>query len=1142
MVSKNNYSEKMRKIRPQKQRFSIRKFTVGVASVLIGLTFMGINNQEVQADTTVAPEESVKVESSTASDITEKIESVVNTEEQSVSTTANQTEVMSTEENNEVENDGSASVETGNEEVKNNRSISGLETDNVEEQATNEVVTYNAETINGDTAVNNQNTNTTETNLVENTTPVEEAQAVEDVEKNAASVDVQPVESVESNTASVEETQPTENVETNTVQKKEVILSTPNYDTAKDQVNNYNQSVNDKFQDKLNGYENAPGLTIVEGDKVTINTNISGVNDSIAEAEKENNQQFANIDEILAQYKDAMDKYKYDLAKYEEARNAYIEHLKELGLWKEGDEDPLKLSQLLVLGNEENAVAKVEALKNGVTQGSGSLLDGKLNIFYKVSGNQTGDFLRVTYTNIQNSTYAGKTISKIVITYSDWTRKNLNDGRTSGIYFSKNPLDGFFYVGASGVTMDLKFYDADNNLITLAENTAYITVGSLNSTGNGTDYIEKAEIINTGGYRGSGVQLPESSVTVHKGQGEHGGDIVYSEKNNEIISKYNVKDKNTAIAIWGEAAVNKYTGWDEVDRKKEIFGSGLFKVNGIGVKIRFSNALGSAWSTFSTNIPKITFEAAVPEMPSYLIPWHKTEVNLNAQTSVHIHYVDVHEEAKKGTTDFKPEHGKELVDQKQSYHDLAINDQYSNTLWNWESANYILATDSVHPDAIQGTTTENEKHVYVYLKHNSVEDTRSKEVNQVIHYVYENGSQAAPDYKGVTLVFTQTGTKDTVTGEVVWDGEWTQSQRFESVESPVIKGYHTDRPVVDAYDIVVDNSNFDQNLDKEDTVVYVANPTEEVSRDKVVNQVIHYVYENGSEAAPDHTSVALVFTQTGTRDTVTGEVVWDGEWTQSQRFESVASPTIKGYHTDRPVVDAYDIVVDNSNFDQNLDKEDTVVYVANLTEEVSRDKVVNQVIHYVYGNGSQAAPDYKGVTLVFTQTGTRDTVTGEVIWEGEWTQSQRFESVASPTIKGYHTDRPVVDAYDIVVDNSNFDQNLDKEDTVVYVADPVDPEEPKDPVDSEEPEDSKDPVQAETLTESTNDAPILPKQLSTDTPINKVETVENKESGKVEVATTEDVSLPQTGHKHSNAEIIGLGLATIASILGLAGTRKRKKD
>lgn len=216
MVSKNNYSEKMRKIRPQKQRFSIRKFTVGAASVLIGLTFMGVNNQEVQADTTVAPEESVKVESSTISDMTETIDNVVNTEDQSVST-ANQAEVMSVEENNEVENDVTTSGETGNEEVKTDQSISSVETNNVEESATNEVVTYNAASINEDTAVNNQNTNTTETNLVENTTPVEEVQAVENVEENTASVDIQPVETTESNTASVEETQPTENVETNTV-------------------------------------------------------------------------------------------------------------------------------------------------------------------------------------------------------------------------------------------------------------------------------------------------------------------------------------------------------------------------------------------------------------------------------------------------------------------------------------------------------------------------------------------------------------------------------------------------------------------------------------------------------------------------------------------------------------------------------------------------------------------------------------------------------------------------------------------------------------------------------------------------------------------------------------------------------------
>ena len=49
MLSRNNIHEKLRKMEPQKQRFSIRKFTIGVASVLIGLTFMGINSQTVNA-------------------------------------------------------------------------------------------------------------------------------------------------------------------------------------------------------------------------------------------------------------------------------------------------------------------------------------------------------------------------------------------------------------------------------------------------------------------------------------------------------------------------------------------------------------------------------------------------------------------------------------------------------------------------------------------------------------------------------------------------------------------------------------------------------------------------------------------------------------------------------------------------------------------------------------------------------------------------------------------------------------------------------------------------------------------------------------------------------------------------------------
>ena len=51
MLSKNNRKEQFRKQEPKKQRFAIKKLTVGVASVLIGFTFMGMN---ASADTTAA--------------------------------------------------------------------------------------------------------------------------------------------------------------------------------------------------------------------------------------------------------------------------------------------------------------------------------------------------------------------------------------------------------------------------------------------------------------------------------------------------------------------------------------------------------------------------------------------------------------------------------------------------------------------------------------------------------------------------------------------------------------------------------------------------------------------------------------------------------------------------------------------------------------------------------------------------------------------------------------------------------------------------------------------------------------------------------------------------------------------------------
>ena len=64
MLGKNNYNERLRKMEMQDKQdhFSIRKLSIGAASVLLGFTFFGLNSQSVKADT-IDPSQNVTEES-----------------------------------------------------------------------------------------------------------------------------------------------------------------------------------------------------------------------------------------------------------------------------------------------------------------------------------------------------------------------------------------------------------------------------------------------------------------------------------------------------------------------------------------------------------------------------------------------------------------------------------------------------------------------------------------------------------------------------------------------------------------------------------------------------------------------------------------------------------------------------------------------------------------------------------------------------------------------------------------------------------------------------------------------------------------------------------------------------------------------
>ena len=913
MTSKKNFKKKMKRYHKNHEDHKemsprAKKAAAGAASALLGVGIMtGANTHVVKAagyrEDEIAEVESANVLSS------EKTKVRISVQQRTNSTEDQNGEVISDE-----------STETSNDVVTD---------------TSTETASTNPESV----ATNDTTVDTTST---EGTSQLE-------------------TQSTETTTEQVSATGDTSNEKTPKEETK-----TPTYDDAKNEVENINNTNNSKLDEAI---ENAKGegveVDVANGEDIT--TNVSGIKDAEGKLEEHIQKQLDKINKALEQYRTELEKYNKEsaeyekkLAEYNQKKADYIEELKKYGLWDENDVDIDKVSQDLILDPNESSKVTVVYKGDNVTVGTGNKTIGTnpdtqvvLDQFYKINKETLGEFLRLEYTGFQNSKYGNVDIEKILVSFSGWKPNYERDKYDpSGIYFNNKLTDGFWYVHSDGVTVDITLYDKEGNPIDLKDGTAYITAGSLNSEGTGSKYIEKAEIINDkehNEYGGSGLALPESTVKVHEGAGIYGGDVLYSEKNNEVLVIYgDVNDKTirkqtqAAINAWGDtetnrAIINKYINWDNSnDNKKAIFGAGLFKVHGKKIKIRFSTGIGSAWATYSTSIPKMTLDAVhpgkAPERPTLKIEVEKKQIVLNKNSSVHIHYVDVYNDIQNGVTSgfdhVSLGHGTELGEHVQHIEYLAIGDKYQNTLWDWASAGYVLAEMYV-PEALKGTIKDDPQHHYVYLTHNTETEHRHMDVNQVIHYTYEDGTTAHEDYNGKTLHFVQTGTKDLVTGEITWD-EWTPVQSFEMVKSPEIENYVPDRLEVGPYNIIVTNDNYGDNLDKEDKVVYKAQ-IKETSRDKVVTQVIHYVYEDGSTAKPDHVSVNLVFTQTGVKNMVTGEEIWDGEWTKTQTFVTVVSPVIEGYTADRLEVGPYDITVTNDKYGNNLDKDDTVVYRPNTT-------------------------------------------------------------------------------------------------------------------------------------------------------------------------------------------------------------------
>ncbi|MDG4985065.1 LPXTG cell wall anchor domain-containing protein, partial [Lactococcus lactis] len=331
----------------------------------------------------------------------------------------------------------------------------------------------------------------------------------------------------------------------------------------------------------------------------------------------------------------------------------------------------------------------------------------------------------------------------------------------------------------------------------------------------------------------------------------------------------------------------------------------------------------------------------------------------------------------------------------------------ADTIKSYTDKGYELVSNDYPEDGTK--FADDPQHYIVRLKHGLTEVTENKTVNQVIHYVYEGGGEAATDHNA-TVVFSQTITTDKVTGEKTYS-DWTadNGDSFASVTSPVIDGYTADQlKVSEMTGITVDTEDISV------TVTYTRN-----------------------QGTIDVTYI----------DETTGKILTTKDLSGGTGDDSgyTTADTIKSY-TDK----GYELISDDYPKDGTKFADDPQHYIVRLkhgTVVETENKSVNEVIHYVYDNGDKAADNYKA-TIVFSRTITTDKVTGEKTYS-DWTADNggRFAAVLSPIIKDYIASQLKIDEMTgITVDTADIER------IVVYhkvpagiIVPPVHPDKPSQP-------------------------------------------------------------------------------------------------
>lgn len=382
-----------------------------------------------------------------------------------------------------------------------------------------------------------------------------------------------------------------------------------NAQSAKDAQDSANQAI----QDAINK-ATAAGTTV---------TNAGTIETTVEEAQKIAKEQVDKVNEIVSKNQAAQ--ADYDKKKAEiDAQNAEIakqnaaaqaKYEEELAAKKDGYLS-VPSSQSLIFQSEPNA-------KNTIIKSDGTVITSDSTEDTRVVLHK-GESITVTYTGLENSSYAGTKISKVVYTY---TAKD----DTDGLDINHNPNVTLTFQGAdfdladatgeqdgswsSHLGMSIQFFDENGTVISFNEdNPALIAFNSLNRT----------KVYAGSGY-GETIQNLSSNIEVET---INGSSIVYE---NGVLHASGYNDyKSNGSRFEANPASGDSNFWDGDSQANRWYGAAVGIVKS-GDTISFDivmdagsdasrHAYGQYWFAFSSNIASVTPPKYRPEVPNDITP------------------------------------------------------------------------------------------------------------------------------------------------------------------------------------------------------------------------------------------------------------------------------------------------------------------------------------------------------------------------------------------------------------------------------------------------------------------------------------------------------------------------------------------